>query len=135
MTQKKKGFTLIEVLVVILISTVILSLVAGSMIFITNSSGDLIQEAEDIDMAKNIEKFLRGLVDNKTLTLEYIDKLCKGITHNKDNDTLMLNDGVVYSNTGLTRFVLDQGEDFVKCKMSFESGKEFEFILCPTPEN
>jgi prepilin-type N-terminal cleavage/methylation domain-containing protein len=117
--QKKKGFTLIEVLVVMLISTLILSLVAGTMIYITNSAGRLIQEAEDIDMAKNIEKYLRGL------DLENLDKVILD-----DDGNLVFNGEVIFTNTGLIdkNIIRIEGE-FIKCYLEFDSGKKFDFIL------
>lgn len=119
--KKKKGFTLVELLVVMLISSLILSLVAGTMIFITNSAGKLIQEAEDIDMAKNIEKYLRGLdVDDwKSVKLE--------------DGNLKFNGEVIFTNTGLKKFEIDfddvDNNGFIECKLEFDSGKEFDFIL------
>ena len=118
--KKKKGFTLVEVLVVMLISSLILSLVAGTMIFITNSAGKLIQEAEDIDMAKNIEKYLRGL-DVENLENVILDDDGNLVYNNKD---------VIFTNTGLTEKDIIKVEDgFIKCYLKFDSGKEFDFIL------
>ena len=119
--QKKKGFTLIELLVVMLISSLILSLVAGTMIFITNSAGKLIHEAEDIDMAKNIEKYLRGLDKD---ALELVDLT--------DDGNLTFNGEIIFTNTGLTANskIDDEDEDeFIRCYLEFDSGKEFKFIL------
>lgn len=129
--QKKKGFTLIELLVVMLISSLILSLVAGTMIFITNSAGKLIQEAEDIDMAKNIEKYLRGLVE-KGVQINENDKEIKlnnGVIK-IENDNLLFDGKVVFTNTGLiNKEIITYVDGFIKCYLEFDSGKKFEFIL------
>ncbi len=121
--KKKKGFTLVELLVVMLISSLILSLVAGTMIFITNSAGRLIQEAEDIDMAKNIEKYLRGLDVEGWNTVDL-----------DDDGNLVFNGEVIFTNTGLTnkdinKDIIEVEDGFIKCYLKFDSGKEFDFIL------
>ena len=61
MVQSKKGFTLIEVVVVIFISTLLISMVAGTMVYVTRTTKDLIKEAEEIEMARNIENYFREL--------------------------------------------------------------------------
>ena len=121
--KKKKGFTLVELLVVMLISSLILSLVAGTMIYITNSAGRLIQEAEDIDMAKNIEKYLRGLSKEDLELIKLEDSnLIKYVKEDSDNFE------IIFTNTGLLKYYLEY-DVFIKCHLKFDSGKEFDFIL------
>lgn len=145
MLQKKRGFTLVELLVVIAISAIVLTMVGTSMVFVANTSGKLIQEAEDIDMAKNIEKYLRSFVkDDKTLKNPLdITYVGKAIAENESfkidaNANIFDKDSskIIFSDTGLTDFVIKvknvdeiEGDDFVVCYMKFDSGKEFEFIL------
>ena len=140
MRKSKKGFTLVEVLVVILISGLVLSMVAGAMIFVTNSSGDLIQQAEDIDMAKNIEKYVRNLAKENELSKlvtrnigeEIENELFKidesGNLIDKDNQR-------IFSDTGLTEFTINNDDGFIRCSMTFDSGKNFVFTLGIVPEN
>ena len=134
MRKSKKGFTLVEVLVVILISGLVLSMVAGAMIFVTNSSGDLIHQAEDIDMAKNIEKYVRNLakenelskLETRNIGEEIENELFKidesGNLIDKDNQR-------IFSDTGLTEFTINEEGGFIKCSMTFDSGKNFVFTL------
>lgn len=139
MLQKKKGFTLVEVLVVILISGLVLSMVATAMIFVITSSGDLIQQAEDIDMAKNIEKYLRNTYREKTdcdFQIEYSenDSANNGVfsIDTEGNMYEVVDDGtkIIFSDTGLTVFTISSEENgFIKCYMRFDSGKEFSFTL------
>ena len=140
MRKSKKGFTLVEVLVVILISGLVLSMVAGAMIFVTNSSGDLIHQAEDIDMAKNIEKYVRNLakenelskLETRNIGEEIENELFKidesGNLIDKDNQR-------IFSDTGLTEFTINSEGRFIKCSMTFDSGKHFVFTLGIVPEN
>ena len=60
MSKKKKGFTLVEVIVVMLVATLVFSMVGGTMVYITITTGNLIKQSEEIDMAKNIEKYVRN---------------------------------------------------------------------------
>ena len=108
MSNKRKGFTLVEVIVVILVSTVLLTMVIGAMTYINNTIGDFIQQAEDIEMAKNIEKYIRG-IDINDLTDENIE--------------------IIYENTELESFKIDSDSKIIKCYMKFYSGLEFNFVV------
>ena len=147
--QKKSGFTLVEIIVVIAISAIVLTMVGTTMVFMTNVSGNLLEEAEDIDMAKNIEKYLRGLVNDKENPLESCEDLIitfPSLNNESKNTFFKIDNGniieiekqedgtwkdvkTIFSNTRLSVFSIQQEGDFIKCKMIFESGKEFEFIL------
>lgn len=138
MQKSKKGFTLIEVLVVILISGLVLSMVAGAMIFVTNSSGELIHQAEDIDMAKNIEKYLRNLVDRDLKDIDWTEFEIDIKENDRENSyfsidesgNLIDNSGQkIFSDTGLIEFKISNEGGFVKCSMTFDSEKHFEFTL------
>ena len=126
MKQKKKGFTLTEVMVVILVSTLVLAMVGGTMIFITTTTSELIQEAEEIEMAKNIEKYLRSLPRADNYYIERavaFDKKTGNIKNRKEE--------IIFSNTGLIEFIMgpEYVDGFMKCYMKFQSGKVFEFII------
>ena len=124
MLHKKKGFTLIEVIVVMLVATLVFTMVGGTMVFITTTTGDLIHQAEEIDMAKNIAKYLRANCDN----LIIIDNNGGNVQYSLNIDEL--NDA--FSNASLPNFEIikeDQNSEFIKCKMTFTSGREFEFII------
>ena len=147
--QKKSGFTLVEIIVVIAISAIVLTMVGTTMVFMTNVSGNLLEEAEDIDMAKNIEKYLRGLVTDKENPLESWEDLLitfHSLNNESKNTFFKIDNGniieiekqedgtwkdvkTIFSDTRLSVFSIQQEGDFIKCKMIFESGKEFEFIL------
>ena len=145
--QKKSGFTLVEIIVVIAISSIVLTMVGTTMVFMTNVSGDLLEEAEDIDMAKNIEKYLRGLVndgfspDSLIMTFPYLNEINKNDVFEIDNNgniKEVSSDKPIFSDTGLVVFYItgknvdeEDENDFVICYMEFDSGKHFEFILGP----
>ncbi|MBR2381336.1 MAG: prepilin-type N-terminal cleavage/methylation domain-containing protein [Clostridia bacterium] len=148
--QKKSGFTLVEIIVVIAISSIVLTMVGTTMVFMTNVSGDLLEEAEDIDMAKNIEKYLRGLVNDDKNPLQSWDELKISFPNNDKNNNAFFriddegnikeisSDKPIFSDTGLVVFYIteknvdeEDENDFVICYMEFDSGKHFEFILGP----
>ena len=131
MSRKKKGFTLVEVVVVIAISTIVLTMVGGSMIFITSTSANLMQQAEDIDMAKNIETYLRGL--DISSVFEGVFTATSKVEFNAfDIDAsgnFMNGEKTIFADTGLTYFQIKNVDGFIICSMEFDSGKQFEFIV------
>lgn len=123
--QKKKGFTLIEVLVVILVTTLVFSMVAGAMFFISKTTSNYIQQSQEIDTAKNIENYLRTF-KQQTVTLEDWQSLI----NLQDNGDIINSDTVLFSDTGLITLNIYQVDNsFIKCYMKYQSGREFEFII------
>lgn len=119
MLQHKKGFTLIEVLVVMLIATLIFTMVGGTMVFVTSATSELIHQSEEIDMAKNIEKYLRRL-DCTNLT---------NIKFDSNTRNIILGEEVVFAGTRLVMFNITENNNFIRCYMKFESGRQFDFII------
>ena len=120
MLKKKRGFTLTELLVVILISTIVFAAVGGSLFFVSNMTNKLIAEAKDINMAKNIEKYVResSNMGENVLSLKLIN-----------GELQTDNEEVVFSNTGLTDFkIYRDDKGFLRCFLDFEHSK-FDFII------
>ena len=86
MKQKKSGFTLVEILVGIAMSAIVLTMVGTTMVFMTQMTGDILQQAEDIDMAKNIEKYLRGLVNDDENPFQSWNQLKISFPSNDENN-------------------------------------------------
>ena len=124
MCHKKKGFTLVEVLVVILVSTIVFALVGGTMVFISTSTNKYIEQSKDIDTAKNIEKYLRTLEED----MQSLEDWNNSIVF-VDGDLLYKNI-VIFSDTNLKSFnISSEDEIFIKCYMTYPSGMKFEFIV------
>ena len=124
MRHKKKGFTLVEVLVVILVSTIVFALVGGTMVFISTSTNKYIEQSKDIDTAKNIEKYLRTLEED----MQSLEDWNNSIVF-VDGDLLYKNI-VIFSDTNLKSFnISSEDEIFIKCYMTYPSGMKFEFIV------
>lgn len=139
--SKKRGFTLVEVLVVIAITTLVFALVGGAMVFLTQSSGDLIHKSEAIIQAQTIEKHLRSLdlgEDNKVTfeiaadTLSYkIDSTEHNVRWDSTRKILTIN-GTEYE--GIDSFSLYTKDDdgFVRCSFTVINNNkttDYTFIL------
>lgn len=137
--SKKRGFTLVEVLVVIAITTLVFALVGGAMVFLTKSSGDLIHKSEAIIQAQTIEKHLRSFVDESNniegLTVGNNNKCSiESVVFEDSNNTLEIY-GTEYE--GIANFTLlkteGNGDDsFVRCTFTIVNNNqstEYTFIL------
>lgn len=129
MLQKKKGFTLIEVLVVMLVATLVFSMVGGVMVFITTATDDYIKQAEEINMAKDIEKYLRTLVQQGVSTDTLLTNSEQPILVCWDNGDIKFDGKIVFSETNLDSFNIYEDQKFIKCDMTFKSGRNFNFII------
>jgi len=141
--SKKRGFTLVEVLVVIAIATLVFALVGGTFVFLAKSSGDLIHKSEAIIQAQTIEKHLRSLdlnddnkvtfekADDNTLYLYKIDSSEQNVGWNSTSKILTIN-GTEYE--GIDRFSLYTKDDdsFVRCSFTVINNNkttDYTFIL------
>ena len=140
--SKKRGFTLVEVLVVIAIATLVFALVGGTFVFLATSSGDLIHKSEAIIQAQTIEKHLRSLdlnddnkvtfekADDNTLYLYKIDSDEQNVIWNSTSKILTIN-GTEYE--GIDMFSLSKDDDsFVRCSFTVINNNkttDYTFIL------
>ena len=127
MSKKKKGFTLVEVIVVMLVATLVFSMVGGTMVYITITTGNLIKQSEEIDMAKNIEKYVRNNI--QTIMDNYPQDNWNEETNEK---VLSLLGQEGFSDIELVTFKIYQKNDesdFIRCNIEFKSGRQFDFII------
>lgn len=125
--SKKRGFTLVEVLVVIAIATLVFALVGGTFVFLATSSGNLIHKSESIIQAQTIEKHLRSFVseDNRVNNDIFNQSM---ISFDSNKDTLTIN-GTKYE--GIDRFSLSKDDDsFVRCSFTvINNNKTTDYIF------
>lgn len=125
MSQKKKGFTLVEVIVVMLVATLVFTMVGGTMVFVTTTTGDLIQQAEDIEMAKNIERYLRQCYEDNPdfLTIPGED--------DSEKSKYLFDEDEFFPDSNLDEFEIYQykTDNFIRCYMKFKTGRQFDFII------
>ena len=144
--SNKRGFTLVEILVVLAISTLAFVLIGGFLVYLTESSGMLIHESEELMTAQSIEDYLRGYIDleveddqsNKNQVFESLktkfdpttNSNTEGIIRMNSDGSLLKSGQAIFKNTGLTFFnVYESSDGFLKCEMHFENGAKFTFIL------
>ena len=131
MSKKKRGFTLVEVIVVMLVATLVFSMVGGTMVYITITTGNLIKQSEEIDMAKNIEKYVRNNIQT------IMDNSPQGTLNEETNETVYIQDisqlgQEGFSDIELVTFKIYQKNDesdFIRCNIEFKSGRQFDFII------
>lgn len=128
--SKKRGFTLIEVVVVIAITTIVLGMVATLFVFMTNSSRELIVKSEQIMLAQSIENSVRGYAKDEgavnlvgKIVLEDEKIIHKYDTANPNDDK------VLFEDTNLSIFLITIQGDFVYCTMQFKDATYYNFIL------
>lgn len=125
--SKKRGFTLVEVLVVIAIATLVFALVGGTFVFLATSSGNLIHKSESIIQAQTIEKHLRSFVseDNRVNNDIFNQSM---ISFDSNKDTLTIN-GTKYE--GIDKFSLSKDDDsFVRCSFTvINNNKTTDYIF------
>ena len=90
-------------------------------------------------MAKNIEKYLRNLVKEKENELYKFETKINEANEiqndffkiDEDGNLIELgeNEKKIFSNMGLTHFEIKNDKGVIKCSMTFDSKKEFEFTL------
>lgn len=134
---KKRGFTLVEIIVVLAVSSIMLSAIAGMIIFLTQSSTNLIDKSQELTDAQTAAMYLRGLVENGKV--KDIDEM-KSLIFN-DPNAQNVNDikDKTLKNLGLTELYFftkmvdttDPANDsyFIYCKMECENGEHFEINL------
>ena len=137
--SKKRGFTLVEVLVVIAIATLVFALVGGTFVFLATSSGNLIHKSEAIIQAQTIEKHLRSLDlnDDNKVTFEKADDTSYKIDSNEQNvrwnstSKILTINGTEYE--GIDWFSLSKDDDsFVRCSFTVINNNkttDYTFIL------
>lgn len=129
--SKKRGFTLIEVVVVIAITTIVLGMVATLFVFMTNSSRELIVKSEQIMLAQSIENSVRGYAKDKGAAY-LVDKIVfedEKIIHNNGTPDNLGDDKVLFEDTNLSIFSITIQDDFVYCTMQFKDATYYNFIL------
>lgn len=129
--SKKRGFTLVEVLVVIAISTIVMITVGSTFVFIATSSGDLIHRSEQLVQAQNIETYLRSIVEDCT-SADIVSELQR-VKH--EDGYIKCDDKRMIDAEGLKTLLIiteqGKGKDkyFVKCTLEYSDGEKYDFIL------
>ena len=127
--SKKRGFTLVEVLVVVAITSLVFALVGGTFVFLATSSGDLIDKSEELILTQTIEKHLRSLDKDNDNKLAFTSN----VIWDDVTKTLTIGD-TKYTDTGLSSFEIfpfpqEGSQQFIKCRMTYTKGGTYTFII------
>lgn len=121
--SKKRGFTLTEVLVVIAVTTLVLALVGGTLVFMTESCGRLIEKSEELLLVSAIEDSMRK---------QFEDGQIAHISLSDGN--IKRGDTVLFKDTGLSQISFNLVEVeadtyIVRCTLIFASSSYYSFIV------
>lgn len=123
---KKKGFTLVEVLVAMFCSILILGSIAGSLVFIEKINTKLISKTSNLYKLRVLEKYITDnyVDDMKNNSFTVSDG---NVTYNNNviiKDSLIIDDGIIFTEEIETYYT------HTICTISYnDSGiKEFKFI-------
>ena len=126
--SKKRGFTLTEVLVVIAVTTLVLALVGGTLVFMTESCGRLIEKSEELLLVSAIEDSMRK---------QFEDGQIAHISLSDGN--IKRGDTILFKDTGLSRILfnsakVDNGDIcLVRCTLTF-TNSSYSFIIGTTDQ-
>ncbi len=137
--SKKRGFTLVEVLVVVALTSLVFALVGGTFVFLASSSGDLIEKSEELILTQTIEKHLRTLDKNNDNKINFAGDSGNGYCIYDDANTepnVIWKDSILtigetqYTDTGLSSFqIWDDDKGFIRCTMKYQNGGTYTFII------
>ena len=126
--SKKRGFTLTEVLVVIAVTTLVLALVGGTLVFMTESCGRLIEKSEELLLVSAIEDSMRK---------QFEDGQIAHISLSDGN--IKRGDTILFKDTGVSRILfksakVDKGDIcLVRCTLTF-TNSSYSFIIGTTDQ-
>lgn len=126
--SKKRGFTLTEVLVVIAVTTLVLALVGGTLVFMTESCGRLIEKSEELLLVSAIEDSMRK---------QFEDGQIAHISLSDGN--IKRGDTVLFKDTGVSQILfnsakVDNGDIcLVRCTLTF-TNSSYSFIIGTTDQ-
>ena len=153
--SKKRGFTLVEILVVVAITTLVLAMVGGLLIFMAETSGTLIHKSEELMLVQSIESYLRGKYEIGVSDLI-------SISYDSNTDCINYGNSVVFKETNLKEFYIyldinnnneydvddltindlnEASECFIRCKLVFEpngrtqGNHTYDFIIGINKDN
>ena len=126
--SKKRGFTLTEVLVVIAVTTLVLALVGGTLVFMTESCGRLIEKSEELLLVSAIEDSMRK---------QFEDGQIAHISLSDDN--IKRGDTVLFKDTGVSQILFNSAKVYngdiclVRCTLTF-TNSSYSFIIGTTDQ-
>lgn len=118
--NKRFGFTLVELLVTMFIATVALTMITGTVIFMSKANDELIEVSQNTYKIQIIMDKIHSEEYSTKDDYENIFKLIEG--------DLTKNGEVVVSDTKLENLVFYNQDEFIYCELVFPN-KSYKFIV------
>ena len=152
---KKRGFTLVELLVAIAITTLLFAMIGGTYIFMAQSQGNLLDKSSELFFAQEIADYLKENISkfpneilNSTNGINIVrtdnETNPYSIWINKNTGTLYGpnksgSEKEIFTNLKIDSCVIYRDNDFIRCKLEFtnvhndKSNHTYIFILGEIP--
>jgi prepilin-type N-terminal cleavage/methylation domain-containing protein len=118
--NKRLGFTLVELLVTMFIATVALTMITGTVIFMSKANDELIEASQNT--------YKIQIIMDKIHSEEYSTKDDYENTFKLIEGDLTKNGEVVVSDTKLENLVFYNQDEFIYCELVFPN-KSYKFIV------
>ncbi len=118
--NKRLGFTLAELLVTMFIATIALTMITGTVIFMSKANDELIEDSQNTYKIQIIMDKIHEEYSTKDDSYENAFKLIEG--------DLTKNGEVVVSDTKLENLVFYNQDEFIYCELVFPN-KSYNFIV------
>lgn len=118
--NKRLGFTLAELLVTMFIATVALTMITGTVIFMSKANDELIEDSQNT--------YKIQIMMDKIHSEEYSTKEDYENTFKLIEGDLTKNGEVVVSDTKLENLVFYNQDEFIYCELVFPN-KSYKFIV------
>ena len=117
--NKKRGITLVELLVAILCATLAISMVVGTTLFITFSTNELIKTGAEVYVTQNVKEYILSQNHQTIPQDEY--------TINSEENTLSHNSTTLARDIKILKIDFSEDENFIYCTLVFPQ-KTYRFI-------
>jgi prepilin-type N-terminal cleavage/methylation domain-containing protein len=118
--NKRLGFTLAELLVTMFIATIALTMITGTVIFMSKANDELIEDSQNTYKIQIIMDKIHSEEYSRKDDYKYAFKLNEG--------DLTKNGEVVVSDTKLENLVFYNQDEFIYCELVFPN-KSYRFIV------
>lgn len=118
--NKRLGFTLAELLVTMFIATIALTMITGTVIFMSKANDELIEDSQNTYKIQIIMDKIHSEEYSTKDDYKYAFKLIEG--------DLTKNGEVVVSDTKLENLVFYNQDEFIYCELVFPN-KSYKFIV------
>ena len=118
--NKRFGFTLVELLVTMFIATIALTMITGTIIFMSKANDELIEDSQNT--------YKIQIMMDKIHSEEYSTKEDYENTFKLIEGDLTKNGEVVVSDTKLENLVFYNQDEFIYCELVFHN-KSYNFIV------